>query len=103
MNTTTPNIKFNASLVMSSINGIDSHRHRITDFMISNVTFLPRNVIINGTASLTTTGDKAALDNNLLDIPIRIQIPNLKTIIIEIDNKMAKEHFGDTPIYGKVD
>jgi len=103
MNTTTPNIKFNASLVMSSINGIDSHRHRITDFKLSNVTFLPRNLIINGTISLTTTGDKGTLDNNLLDIPIRIQVPNLKTIIIEIDNKMAKDHFGDTPIYGKVD
>jgi hypothetical protein len=102
-NATTQNIIFNASLVMSSIDGIDSHRHKIADFKLSNMTFLPRNVIINGTISLTTSGDKDVLDNNIVSIPIRIQIPNLKTIIIEIENKQVKEHFGGSPIYGKVD
>jgi hypothetical protein len=103
INSTTQNIIFNASIVMSSIDGIHNHRHRIGDFKLSNVTFLPRNVIINGTMSLTTSGDKDILDNNIAGIPIRIQIPNLKTIIIEIEDKQVKEHFGDTSIYGKVD
>ena len=52
---------------------------------------------------MTTTGDKDVLDNDIDNIPARIQIPNLKTIKIEIENQIVKEHFGDTPIYGKVD
>jgi hypothetical protein len=52
---------------------------------------------------MTTLGDKEVLDNNIINIPVRIQIPNLKTIIIEIENKQVKEHFGGSPIYGKVD
>lgn len=103
INATTQNIKFNTSLVMSSIDGIDSHRHRIADFKLSNLTFLHANVIIDGSFSMTTLGDKEVLDNNIINIPVRIQIPNLKTIIIEIENKQVKEHFGGSPIYGKVD
>lgn len=103
VNATMQNAKFNASLVMSSVDGTDSHRHRISGFKLTNLTFLQANVIIDFTFNMTTTGDKDVLDNDIDNIPARIQIPNLKTIIIEIDNKMAKEHFGDTPIYGKVD
>lgn len=100
---TMQNIKFNASLVMSSIDGINSHRHRIADFKLSNLTFLHANVIIDGTFNMTTSGDKDVLDNDISYIPARMEIPNLKTVIIEIDNKMVNEHFGGTPIYGKVD
>ena len=102
-NATMQNIKFNASLVMSSVDGTDSHRHRISGFKLSNLTFLHANVIIDGTFNMTTTGDKDVLENDIHNIPARIQIPNLKTIMIEIENKLVKEHFGDTPIYGKVD
>ena len=97
------NIKFNASIVMESIDGIDSHRHRITDFNPSNMTFLNRDVTIDGTVNLTSPGGKQILDKEIANIPIRIKIFNLMTIIIEMENKMVKEHFGDSPIYGKVD
>ena len=103
VNATMQNVKFNASLVMSSVDGTDSHRHRISGFKLTNLTFLHSNVIIDGTFNMTTTGDKDVLDNDIDNIPARIQIPNLKTIKIEIENKIVKEHFGDTPIYGKVD
>jgi hypothetical protein len=103
VNATTQNLKFNASLVMSSVDGTDSHRHRISGFKLTNLTFLHANVIIDGTFNMTTTGDKDVLDNDIDNIPARIQIPNLKTIKIEIENKIVKEHFGGTPIYGKVD
>ena len=95
-------IKFNASLVMSSIDGINSHRHKIADFKLSNLTFLHENVIVDGSFNMTTSGDKDVLNNDISNIPARIEFPNLKTMIIQIDNKMANEHFGGTPIYGKV-
>lgn len=102
-NTNLQNIKFNASLVMESIDGINSHRHRITDFKLSNMTFHNRDVIIDGTVSFTTPGGKQTLDKDIDNIPIRIKIFNLMTIIIEMENKMIQEHFGGSPIYGKVD
>jgi len=88
---------------MSSVDGTDSHRHRISGFKLTNLTLLHSNVIIDGTFNMTTTGDKDVLDNDVDNVPTRIQIPNLKTIKIEIENKIIKEHFGGTPIYGKVD
>ena len=103
VNATMQNVKFNASLVMSSVDGTDSHRHRISGFKLTNLTFLQANVIIDCTFNMTTMGDKDVLDNDIDNIPARIQIPNLKTIKIEIENQIVKEHFGDTPIYGKVD
>lgn len=105
-NTNNPNMKninFNASIVMESVDGINSHRHRITDFKLSNMTFHNRDVMIDGTVSLTTQGREQTLDKNIPNIPVKIKIFNLQTIIIEMENKMAKEHFGGSPIYGKVD
>jgi hypothetical protein len=101
-NLTSGKLIFNASLTMASIDGLESHRHRITDFQLSNTTFHNRDVIIDGTVSLTTQGGKPVLDKNIPNIPIRIKIFNLMTIMIEMENKTVKEHFGSTPIYGKV-
>jgi len=102
-NTNMKKLNFNASLVMESIDGINSHRHRITDFKLSNMTFHNRDVTIDGTVSLTTQGGKQILDKNIPNIPIRIKIFNLTIITIEMENKTVKEHFGGSPIYGKVD
>ena len=97
------NINFNATLVMESIDGLDSHRHRITDFKLSNMTFHNRDVAIDGTATLTTPGVKQSLDKDMPNIPIRIKIFNLMTMTIEMENDKVKQHFGGSPIYGKVD
>jgi hypothetical protein len=101
-NTNMKNVNFNASIVMESIDGINSHRHRITDFKLSNMTFHNRDVMIDGTVSLTTQGSEQTLNKNIPNIPVKIKIFNLNTIIIEMENKMVKEHFGGSPIYGKV-
>jgi len=102
-NSNIQNIKFNASMAMESVDGKNSHRLRITDFKLSNMTFHNRDVTIDGTVSLTTLGGKQTLDKDIVNIPIRIKIFNLMTIIIEMENKMIQEHFGGSPIYGKVD
>lgn len=103
-NTTSKNLKFNASITMTSIDGTKSHRHRLTDFKLSNLTFYNKNSIIDGTISLITLGkENGDLDNNITGIPITIKIMNLKTMITDMDNKMTKDHFGSSSIYGKVD
>jgi hypothetical protein len=103
-NTTPQNLKFNASITMASIDGTKSHRHRLTDFKLSNLTIYNKNAIIDGTISLVTLGkENGILDNNITGIPITIKIMNLATIITDIDNKITKDHFGASSIYGKVD
>jgi hypothetical protein len=96
-------VNFNASMVMESINGINSHRHKIKDFKLSNMTFHNRDIIIDGTVTLTSPSGKETLDEEIPNIPIRIKIFNLMTITIEMESKMINEHFGGSPIYGKVD
>lgn len=100
---TSDNIQFNASLTMASIDGTESHRHRMTDFHFSNIAIQNRNAIINGTISLVTLGNQMRnLDNNIAGIPITIRIMNLETMSIELNNNAAREHFGNSPIYAKI-
>lgn len=101
-NTTTGNIGIN--ITMASIDGTNSHKHKLRDFKLSNMTFQNRNSIINGTISVVSSGDaKGILGDRLTGVPIGIKIMNLETIIIDLDNKIVKGHFGNSPIYGKVD
>jgi hypothetical protein len=101
-NTTTDSIEFN--ITMTSIDGTNSHKHKFRDFKLSNMTFQNRNAIINGTISVASSGDaKGILGERLTGVPISIKIMNLETIIIDLDNKIVKGHFGNSPIYGKVD
>ena len=100
---TSGKIIFNASLTMASIDGLESHRHRLTDFNLSKIAFQSKNAIINGTISLITLGyDRGNLDNNMAGIPISIKIMNLETLSIQLESKVAREHFGNSPIYAKI-
>lgn len=102
-NLTSDNIQFNASLTMASIDGTESHRHRMIDFNFSNIVIQNRNAIINGTISLVTLGNQMGnLDNKITGIPISIRIMNLETISIELNSEDASEHFGNLPIYAKI-
>ena len=103
-NTTTGNIKFNASITMTSIDGTNSHRHRLADFKLSNIMFQNKSATINGTISFISSGSNIGIpEESLKQIPISINIMNLRTISINMDNKMIKQHFGNSPIYGKID
>lgn len=103
-NTTIGNMKFNANVTMASIDGLNSHRHKLTDFKLSNTMFQNRSAIINGTISFISSGSNIGIpEENLKQIPISIKIMNLRTISINVDNKMIKQHFGNSSIYGKID
>jgi hypothetical protein len=97
-----PEIKFSSVITMSSIDGEKTHKHRLTDFKLSNISFQNRTAIINGTVSLITSEDDSGLlDKRLENVPIGISINNLNSIRIDIDKSSVKQHFGDSPIYGK--
>jgi hypothetical protein len=101
--TTIENLKFNANITMASIDGTNTHRHKLTDFKFSNMTFQNNTVIIDGTISFASSGSNIVIPEGLLkQIPTSIKIMNLRTISIDMDNKTVKQHFGSTPIYGKV-
>jgi hypothetical protein len=88
---------------MSSIDGVKTHKHRLTDFKLSNISFQNRTAVINGTVSLATSEDDFGLmDKRLENVPVGITIMNLNTISIYVDKASVKQHFGNSPIYGKV-
>ena len=102
-NTTSGNIKFNANVTMTSIDGTNTHRHKLTDFKPSNITLQEGSAIINGTVSFTSSGsDIGIAEENIKLIPVSIKIMNLRTISINMDNKMVMQHFGNSSLYGKV-
>jgi len=96
-------IKFTSSVTMTSIDGTKSHKHRFTDSALSNMSIQNRTVMIKGTNSLVTSEDNFGLiDKRLDNVPVLITIMNLKTIKIDVDKNSIKQHFGNSPIYGKV-
>jgi hypothetical protein len=102
-NTTgTPGIKFSSTITMTSIDGTKTHKHRLTDFKLLNMSFQNRTAIINGTISLVTSeDDSGTIDKLLENVPVGITIMNLNTIMIDLDKDSVKQHFGNFPIYGK--
>lgn len=101
--TGTPEIKFSSTITMTSIDGTKTHKHRLTDFKLLNMSFQNRTAIINGTISLVTSEDDFGLiDKRLENVPVGITIMNVNTIRIDMDNNSIKQHFGNFPIYGKV-
>lgn len=103
INMSANNLNFNASIVMTSIDGINSHRHKLVDFSLSKVLIQNRNAIINGTISFTTSGyDKGEFNKNIIGIPISIRIMNLETMNVQLDNKIFRDNFGNSLIYGTI-
>ena len=52
------NLKLSANITMVSKNGTGEHKHRLIDFRLTNLTFSNRLAIMNGTASLVTSGNE---------------------------------------------
>ena len=103
-NTTSQNIKFTSNLTMSSLDGLNNHKHKLVDFKLSNMTFLNRTATLTGTVDMTTSGEEIGgySKERIRNIPVVIKIMNIGMISIELDKNLTKDHFGETPIYGKV-
>jgi hypothetical protein len=97
------NLKLSANITMVGTNGTGEHKHRLIDFRLTNITFSNRLAIMNGTASLMTSGNEhPGLPALMMNIPITTKIENLRTISINIDKKISNHHFGESPIFGSV-
>jgi hypothetical protein len=97
------NLKLSANITMVGTNGTGEHKHRLIDFRLTNITFSNRLAIMNGTASLMTSGnEQPGLPALMMNIPITTKIENLRIISIYIDKKISNHHFGESPIFGSV-
>ena len=84
-------------------NGIGEHKHRLINFKLLNLSFSGSSATLRGTISFTTSGtDPTGTSTPFLNLPITIKIENLRTMNLDIDKKLVKYHFGDSPIYGTV-
>ena len=91
------------TLLWLGANGTGEHKHRLIDFRLTNITFSNRLAMINGTASLMTSGNEPpGLPTLMMNIPVTTKIENLRTISINIDKKISDHHFGESPIFGSV-
>lgn len=102
-NTSTKNTGFSANLTMIKIDGTGSHRHRLTDFKLSDLHFKNGIYTLSGKVTLITQGKAEPGSENqlIIGIPVKIQIINFRSITIDIDKKV-NNHFGNLPIYGIV-
>jgi len=96
-------LKFTANITMVGPNGIGEHKHRLINFKLLNLSFSGSSATLRGTISFTTSGtDPTGTTTPILNLPITIKIENLRTMNLDIDKKLVKYHFGESPIYGAV-
>jgi hypothetical protein len=85
---------FNSSFNMVKVDGTASHKHKISDFKLTDVYMNNKTTTLNGTTTFTTE------DGPNSNIPISIKIIDKSVISIWLDPIKVNRHFGSTPIYG---
>jgi hypothetical protein len=87
----------------NSILKFTANKHRLINFKLLNLSFSGSSATLRGTISFTTSGtDPTGISTPILNLPITIKIENLRTMNLDIDKKLVKYHFGESPIYGAV-
>jgi hypothetical protein len=74
-NTSTQNADFSANLTMIKIDGTGSHRHRLTDFKLSDLHSKDGIYTVSGKVTLTTQGkdEPGFQDQPIIGNPVKIQ------------------------------
>jgi hypothetical protein len=94
-NSNSPN--FNANFTMAKLDGSAKHKHTISDFKLAGTpTTNSTGTTYSGTATVSLKNGPA---NN---VPVTITISNNGEFSLNIDPKATENHFGNTPIMGKV-
>ena len=89
--------KFDARFTMETLNGSAVHKHTINDFkLIGSPNKSSDGTVYNGTATVSLK--KGPVNN----VPVTIKITNSGDFSLKVDPKLTENHFGDTPIMGKV-
>ena len=88
---------FNANFTMAKLDGSAKHKHTISDFKITGTpTSNSTGTTYSGTATVSLKNGPA---NN---VPVTITTSNNGDVSIKVDPKATGNHFGNTPIMGKV-
>ena len=82
--------KFDAWIDMVMLNGSAMHKHKISNFSLTDAT----TDTYKGTVTITMK------DGPVKDVPVEIKVMNNHVIGISLDATKTNNHFGDTPIYG---
>jgi hypothetical protein len=88
---------FNAHFNMAKLDGSAKHQHTISDFKITGSPITNSSATTYKGTSTITMKEKPA--NN---VPVSIIISNNGNFSIMVDPKATDNHFGNTPIMGKV-
>lgn len=89
--------KFDAAFGMEMLNGSAKHKHTINDFkLVGNPDKSSDGTVYNGTATISLK--KGPVN----DVPVTLKITNSGDFSLKVDPKLTGNHFGDTPIQGKV-
>jgi hypothetical protein len=89
--------KFDAWINMVMLNGSAMHKHRISNFTLSNEQTDGKTWTYQGKVTITMK------DAPIANVPIEIKVmDNHHVIAISLDSAMTKNHFGNTPIYGTI-
>jgi hypothetical protein len=88
---------FTSTFSMAKMDGSAMHKHTINDFKLSgNPTKTSTGTTYNGTATVSMK------EGPVSNVPISITLSDNGNISIMIDPKTTDNHFGNTPIEGKV-
>jgi outer membrane lipoprotein-sorting protein len=88
---------FTAEFSMAKLDGSAKHTHNISDFKIAGTQATDSSgTTYSGTATVSLKAGPAT------NVPVTILISNNGNFSINIDPKATENHFGNTPIMGKV-
>jgi hypothetical protein len=88
---------FTSEFSMAKLDGSAKHKHNISDFKIAGKPATDSSgTTYTGTATITMKEKPAT------NVPVTILISNNGAFSIKVDQKATSDHFGNTPIMGKV-
>ena len=88
---------FTSEFSMAKLDGSSKHKHNISDFKIAGKPATDSSgTTYTGTATITMKEKPAT------NVPVTILISNNGAFSIKVDQKATADHFGNTPIMGKV-
>jgi len=88
--------KFDVWISMVMLNGSAMHKHRISNFSLTDATTQDTTSTYKGTVTVTMK------DGPVADVPVEIKVMDNHAISISLDGAKTNNHFGDTPIYGTI-
>ena len=88
---------FTSTFSMAKLDGSAMHKHTINDFKVTgNPTKTSTGTTYDGTATISMK------DGPVSNVPVSITLSDNGNISIMVDPKATNNHFGNTPIEGKV-